>query len=829
MVPYIRLAVIALAVAAPAAAQPASDEEVTSAEEQAQFELLKQRRLERLGISPSAAGVVPAPVAGVPVTPSRPQLSWEERERERAAQFNAQFGEGAYEGLVGFSDRCKSSDGCNKLATADLIRGAYRFVNLQKDVEDSVIAPDSGAYRGRHQEIKGGIRAAMEQFRPQAGARSAYEAEFIKFSDPIVKKIFSKEELLQYAERNAASSDSAAFYTYLGQALNGGGPPARAMEAFDAALRRDPGNDEALSGRAEARLNMGDYPGAVRDAVAALKLNPRNARAYAALKFSEGRAAGAGSAEAFAVAGGGSPPAPGGGDGSAGSFPGGAGASPHGGAGDPVSFDSSRRSDALVADARRRLSLDDPRAAIGLLGKAVELNPRNAEALSLTAIALIRTKDYAGALAAAEAGLKLAPNNVPLLDAKANALNYLKDYRGALAAADLAILANPNDAMAHYNRAWALGGLDDRAGAIASLRSAAKLNPQFAPALASALELPREDDFLYLFSGEGRDALPEPTASAPASGRRSWLLMGGAAAGIIAALMLGARRMRSASPPPLSSVRKVPALLDGKFEVGREIGSGGMGVVYEGRDRSLDRAVAVKRMREEIRWDPRERARFVAEAKLVAKLRHPHIVEIHTIVEQDGEVYLIFEHIAGRTLRQVIAEDGKVPFQQARDLFRGVASALDYAHGLGVIHRDLKPANLMVDAEGRVRVMDFGIARLTEEALSRRTGTNSAVGTPVYMAPEQEQGVARRESDAYSMAVCFYELLTGRRPFAGSGTGLLMNKLKSVYDPPSKLDARLPSGLDEVFAKALGPDPDKRYTSAGNLLRALESLEATPS
>lgn len=824
MSPYIRLAVFAFALATPAAGQPETEE--TSAEEQAQFELLKQRRLERLGISPSAAGLVPAPVAGSPVVPPVRQPSWEERERERATQFNAQFGEGAYEGIIGFSDRCKSSDGCNKLATADLIRGAYRFVNLQKDVEENVIAPDSDAYRGRHQEIKGGIRAAMEEFRPQAGARSAYEAEFIKFSDPIVKKIFTKDELLRYAERNAASSDSAAFYTYLGKTLNGAGPPGKARDAFDAALRRDPSNDDALSGRAEARLNMGDYPGAVRDAVAALKLNPRNARAYAALRFSEGRAAGSGSAGAFAAAGGGSSPPPGGGA-VAGSFSGGAGASPHAGAGDPVSFDSLRRSDALVADARRRLSLGDPHAAVGLLGKAVELNPRSPEALSLTAMALIRTKDYAGALAAAEAGLELAPNNVTLLDAKANALNHMKDYRGALAAADLAILQNPNDAMAHYNRAWALGGLDDRAGALASLRTAAQLNPQFAPALASALELPREDDFLYLFSGEGRETRSEPSPSSPASGRRSRLLMGGAAAGILAAFMLAARRKRPAAPPPLSSVRKVPKILDGKFEVGREIGSGGMGVVYEGRDLSLDRAVAVKRMREEIRWDPRERARFVAEAKLVAKLKHPHIVEIRTIVEQEGEVYLIFEHIAGRTLHQMIAEDGKLPFQRARDLFRGAASALDYAHGLGVIHRDLKPANLMVDAEGRLRVMDFGVARLTEEALSRRTGTNSTVGTPLYMAPEQEQGVAREESDAYSMAVCLYEVLTGRRPFAGSGAGLLMNKLKSVYEPASKLDARLPSGLDEIFAKALDPDPDKRYSSAGNLLRALESLETT--
>ncbi len=820
MVPYsFCLAVVMLAGATPAAGQPATDEDEPTAEELAQFERLRQRSLEEKGISLSAAGIVPAPVAGSPVVPSRPQLSWEESERERAIPFDAQFGDGAYAGIAGFSKRCKFADGCNRFAAVDVLEGAYQFVDLQKDVEENSLAPDSSAYRDRQQEIKGGIRSAMEDFRPRPGANPAYEAEFIKVSDPIVKKIFSKEELLQYAERNAASSDSAAFYTYLGQALNGAGPPGRAREAFDQALRRDPDNDDALSGRAEARLNMGDYPGAVRDAVAALKLNPRNARAYAALKFSEGRVPGAGSTEVFAAASGAGPLAPGGGTGAAGTF--------SGGDGDPVSFDSLRRSDALVADARRKLSLGDPRAAVELLGKAVELNPRSAEALALTAMARIRTKDYAGALAAAEAGLKLAPNSVPLLDAKANALNYMRDYRGALAAADLALLANPDDAMAHYNRAWALGGLDDRAGALASLRSAARLNPQFGPALASALELPPEGDILYLFPGEVRGLRPEPAASASGSGRPSWLLpgAGAAAAVILAALLLVARRRRPAAPPPLSSVRSVPELLAGKFEVGREIGSGGMGVVYEGRDRSLDRAVAVKRMREEIRWDPRERARFVAEAKLVAKLRHPHIVEIHTIVEQEGEVYLIFEHIAGRTLRQAIDEGGKVSFQKARDLFRGVASALDYAHGLGVIHRDLKPANLMVDSEGRVRVMDFGIARLTEEALSRRTGTNRAVGTPLYMAPEQEQGVARSESDAYSMAVCLYELLTGRPPFAGSGTGLLMNKLKGVYEPPSKLDARLPSGLDEVFAKALGPDPDKRYASAGNLLRALENLE----
>lgn len=822
--PRIILVVIVVAVAAPSKASPGTDDSETSADDQARFELLKKRRLERLGIPSNEAGGAPVPVSAT----SLPKPSFAELERARAVEFDKQFGPKAYEGITGFSDRCKSADGCSKLATADLIKGAYQFVDLQKDIETRTIAPDSDAYRSRHTEIKGGIRVTMEEFRPRPGAGSAYAADFIKFSDPIVKKIFTKEELVQYAERNATSSDSAPFYNYLGQTLYAAGPPAKAAAAFDAALQRDPKNADALTGRAEARLHMGDYPGAFRDANAALKLNPRNERAYAALKFSEGRV----------------PPQTAGGPSGGFGFPSaedagaGPGASPSPGGsapdalrrtGGPVPFDSLRRSDVLVTDARRSLSLGDSSAAIKLLDKAVELNPNNAEALSLAAMANIRLKNYPAALAAAEAGLKLAPNNGALLDAKANALNFIRDYRGALAAADLAIAVNSKDAMAHYNRAWALGGLHDRAGAIASLRSAAELNPKFAPALDSVLSLPPDSDIVLLFTGEKEDVPSEPAATAVNFRGLPSLKLGGAAAGILAVLMLGSRLRRAPAPvpalPPASAVRKTPELLDGKFEVGREIGAGGMGLVYAGRDRSLGRAVAIKRMREEIRWDARERARFVAEARLVAKLRHPHIVEIHTIVEQEGEVYLIFEYIEGRTLQEVIAQEKKLPFDKARALFRGVASALDYAHGLGVIHRDLKPANVMVDVEGRVRVMDFGIARLTEEAMTRRSRTNSTVGTPQYMAPEHEQGVARKESDAYSMALCFYEVLTGRRPFAGIGAGLLMNKLKSVYDPPSKLDARLPPGLDDVFAKALNPDPDKRYASVGQLLRAIESLE----
>lgn len=820
MASFFCLIALALAGATSGVAGPVPDDADTTAKQQAQFKLLMQRRLEQKA---AASGGAVAPAPGT-VLPGQPPSSppWKQ-EQERTAAFNKQFGPGSYEGIVGFSDRCLYSDGCDKLATMDLIAGAYKYVDLQKDVENKTLAPDSGAYRGRHEQIKEGMKTAMDGFRPRPGGSARYEADFIKSTDPIVTKVFTKDELLKYAERSAASADSAPFYTFLGKTLNGAGPAGKARAAFDAALQRDPKNEAALSGRAEASLNLGDYPGAVSDARAALKLNPGDERALATLKFAEGRLPAGYSAGLSAGPG---PDAAGAGPAGA-SYPNGSAQAALGRAGDASAQDAARRSEEYVAAARRSLTLGDSRAAAEWLRKAVELNPSNAEALSLSAMAHIRLKDYAQALAAAEAGLKLAPNNAALLDAKASALNYMKDYKGALAAADLAVAANPNDPMAYFNRAWALGGLHERAGSLDALKAAARLNPQFAALRDSALRLPQDSDILYLFPGEapGAQSAPAEVPAAAAGLSPRLMLGGGLLAGLLLATIVGLRLRRPAAPPPLASVRRAPELLAGKYEVGREIGSGGMGVVYAGRDRSLDRAVAIKRMREEIRWDPRERARFVAEAKLVAKLKHPHIVEIHAIVEEDGEVYLIFEHIAGRTLHQIVAQEKKLPFETARDLFRGVASALDYAQSLGVIHRDLKPANVMVDAEGRVRVMDFGIARLTEEALSRHSKTNTVVGTPLYMAPEQEQGVARKESDAYSMAVCLYEVLTGLRPFAGTGAGLLMNKLKKVYTPPSAAAARMPPGLDQVFAKALDPDPDQRYATAGALVRALEALE----
>ena len=171
--------------------------------------------------------------------------------------------------------------------------------------------------------------------------------------------------------------------------------------------------------------------------------------------------------------------------------------------------------------------------------------------------------------------------------------------------------------------------------------------------------------------------------------------------------------------------------------------------------------------------------------------------------------------------------DYKIHGLERIDLF-GITAHFDhrFAHGRKVIHRDLKPSNVMVTAEGFVKVMDFGIARLAQDAATRGAQTNTVAGTPPYMAPEQEQGLVRRESDVYSLALCFYEMVCGQAAFAGTGAGMLMNKVNMAYVPASQRAAGLPDGVDEVLARALHADPDQRIHSARELLAALEALPA---
>ncbi|MCX5787444.1 MAG: serine/threonine-protein kinase [Elusimicrobia bacterium] len=431
----------------------------------------------------------------------------------------------------------------------------------------------------------------------------------------------------------------------------------------------------------------------------------------------------------------------------------------------------------LTDQARASLKAGDSKTAIRLLRQVLAVDPGDADASALLATAYNREHDYRAALAAANAGLGVSLDNVPLLDAKAYALNRLKDFRGALAAADRAAALRPRDALAQFNRAIALAGLGDRVGALEALKAAASLSPTFVPYLEAA-RTTRGADLKFLLEDDY-----DLAGQTPLSRRVGWWILG-----VVAA---------------------VGCALATLIVLRSEVGTDGMGVVHEGMDTELDRRVVIRRMREEVCADERVRRGFVSEARAAAQLRHPHIVELLEIVEAEGEVYLVFEHVGGRTLEQRIAE-GRLPFAEARALFVQAASALDYAHAHGILHRGLRPSNIMVDEDGVACLMDFGV---------------TVAGAPPYLAPEQEQGKARAESDVYALAICLYEALTGERPFDGIDAGLSMNKLNKAYAPASKVAKGLPAYIDIFFARAFEPDPTKRHSTGGALMSELEGLK----
>ncbi len=268
----------------------------------------------------------------------------------------------------------------------------------------------------------------------------------------------------------------------------------------------------------------------------------------------------------------------------------------------------------------------------------------------------------------------------------------------------------------------------------------------------------------------------------------------------------------------LCGLSKGPAVPRG-FRVIRKLGQGGMGVVYEAYDESLQRQVAVKKLRDDISSDPSDRESLLEEARTVASLRHPNIIEIYSLIEHRGGLYLVFEYVDGLTLDKVMDPRRRLYPQEALCYLRQIASALDYAHSKGVVHQDLKPSNIMV-ADGIVKIMDFGIARRVDDlALAC---ADKVRGTAAYMAPEQEVGGAIKASDLYSLGVCLYEMLAGRGPFKNVAS--YFQKIECNYRPLSELEPALPPGIDEILSTALNPFPERRYPTAGALLADLERV-----
>lgn len=287
-------------------------------------------------------------------------------------------------------------------------------------------------------------------------------------------------------------------------------------------------------------------------------------------------------------------------------------------------------------------------------------------------------------------------------------------------------------------------------------------------------------------------------------------------------------KARQAAPPPPKQGQPPPPgvnvygrTIGGRYELKGTLGEGGMGTVYEGWDLQERRQVAVKRMHSWLNEYAEEYARFKHEAEIVARLRHPNIVGVYGVVEQDGDVYLIFEYLAGKTLSGLIRERKGLSLQECKDILGGVCSAVDYAHRQNVIHRDLKPGNIMVDSAGLAKVMDFGLASELRESMTRVTHQTLA-GTPLYMAPEQDQGIVKKECDIYAIGVCLYEMLAGAPPF--NNKDLLKQKLHKDYKEVTTLLPWLPSGVDRVIARALEPEPALRYENPMDFYEELKAL-----
>lgn len=610
-----------------------------------------------------------------------------------------------------------------------------------------------------------------------------------------------------------------------------------ALKALNTVLKTFPDDPVALSQRAQARLADGDRAGALADAKRAAELNPQDGASRAlvseisGLIRSEGKigkskldfgaqrapedagagggrfvgAAGTGPAERAAA--GGANPAPAGGAGGSGARAGGDAGGALGG---------------LIDRAHKLIAIGDLTGALLPLREAIDQDPKRVELWDMLADVSNKLGNPAGALDAAEHALALNPQDARALRAKSYAEFQLGRYAEAKADADKAIALEPGSGLAYLYRAMAEEKLGESEKALADFRTAVRLDPSLEP-------LTREP-----LARLGGGAAP-----APARGRLP-LRVGaiGLSTLLIVLGLMGtatgrALTRRALTPrPPVETVEdEAPVTMQpgdrigGNYRVVRELGRGGMGVVYLAQDEALQRPVAIKQLQREGRGNAEDLERFLREARLVAQLKHPHMAQIHSVVS-GADLLLVFEYVEGEPLDRTLGRDKRLTPARTRELVTQICDALQYAHERKIVHRDLKPANVMIDASGSAKVMDFGIAHQSRSA-STMTQT-SVSGTPPYMSPEQGFGSVSKSSDLYALAVMTYEMLTGVRPF--SGPDFLEPKLRKEFTPASRVNAALGPAVDAFFDRALEPDPTKRPPDAAAFAFELgRALSATPS
>src|ERR1700733_353452 len=265
----------------------------------------------------------------------------------------------------------------------------------------------------------------------------------------------------------------------------------------------------------------------------------------------------------------------------------------------------------------------------------------------------------------------------------------------------------------------------------------------------------------------------------------------------------------------------------GGYEILGELGRGAMGVVYHGRDAAIGRPVAIK----VIRIDPgttkeegaQLRQRLIREASVAGRIYHPGIVTVHQLGEEGDNVFVVMEFVEGSSLERLLTHNPTLERAWALDILAQVGVALDYAHKAGVVHRDIKPANILVRSDGRVKIADFGIAKMTAGATSGMTGAGVSIGSPAYMSPEQIQAAQiDGPSDQFALATIAFQMLAGRMPFKGTTAHTLMFQIVTA-DPfdPQPGDLPLSADIPAVLARALSKKAQDRYPDCASFIQEL--------